>query len=113
MQTAPDYSQARTKRDDAMAIVAEHAGEDWREAAFAAFRKFAEKTVCFLTEDVREYAAKIGIAAPHDSRAWGHVTVRAVQAGLIVRDGYAPSKTGHMRPMPVWKSLINKSEIAP
>lgn len=112
MQKALYYSHARTQRDNAIQLVADHAGEDWREAAFNALRSFAEKTINFLIEDARAYATRNGVAAPHDSRAWGSITVRAIKEGVIVRDGYAPSKTGHMRPMPVWKSLINKSEIA-
>ena len=108
MQSSPALQAAGTRRDAAMQQVADNAGPEWILAALAALRRFAEVTPQFMTEDAREFATKGGLPAVHDNRAWGPVAIRAIKAGLIERVGYAPSKTGHMRPMPVWRSLITK-----
>lgn len=97
---------ARTERDAAISLVSGNAGAQWNEAAFNLLRIFAASVQEFMTEDARAYALQCGLTKPHDNRAWGAVTVRAIKAGVISKCGYAPSKTGHMRPMPVWKSNI-------
>lgn len=58
----------------------------------------------FLAEDVRRNADRV-LPPPTDPRAWGAVFREAANEGLIVKTGsYAPSKTGHCRPMPLWRA---------
>ena len=99
------FDFARNSRDVAIEVVANNAGQEWCESAYSALTQFAKLNKNFMTEDVRLYTERKGIK-PHDNRAWGAVTVRAIKAGIIKRAGYAPSKTGHMRPMPMWESAI-------
>lgn len=103
-QAAFDF--ARNDRDAGMNLVADRAGEDWKESAYRSLINFAENNTKFMTEDARLFAERNGVPRPHDNRAWGIVVVRAIKAGIIKRCNYAPSKTGHMRPMPVWSSAI-------
>ena len=99
-QTAIDI--ARIGRDAGMNLVAEHAGTEWHENAYLALINFTKTNFSFMTEDVRAHTEVTGMAQPHDNRAWGAVIKRAVKAAIIKRAGYLPSKTGHMRPMPLW-----------
>lgn len=102
---------ARSGRDASMTLVAEHAGEQWINLAYRTLVSFANINKVFMTEDVRAYAVANGVDCPHDSRAWGPVVTKAIKAGLITRFGYSPSKTGHMRPMPVWLSTVCTNAI--
>lgn len=99
-----DLTQAQEQRDEAIDQVATSAGESWIDAAYEALRQYAERGTRFMVEDVRLAYPKL--PKPHDNRAWGAVTSRAVRNGLIERVGYAPSRTGHCRPMPVWRAVV-------
>ena len=100
-QLTLDLTKAREARDDAMTACTDKAGTDWAEHAYRALLDFAANHESFLTEDVR--VSCTDVPPPHDNRAWGGVVNRAVRHGLIVRVGYAPAKTGHCRPMPLWR----------
>jgi hypothetical protein len=69
---------------------ADHAGEEWKELAYAAFLAFAAKVGTFTTEDARESATDV--PEPPDKRAWGQVALRAKRAGIIKSIGYANAK---------------------
>jgi hypothetical protein len=76
---------------------------EWSNRAYEKLQEFALLGNEFMTEDVRLWADKNGLDSPPDNRAWGAVVNKAVRANLIERVGYGNAKTGHMRPMPVWK----------
>lgn len=102
----PPYLDAKAGRDFGMQRAIDHADatrHDWSEGAYDLLKTYSRIMQEFMTEDVRLWADSRGFAPPPDTRAWGAVVNRAVREGLIVRTGYAPSKTGHMRPTAVWK----------
>lgn len=75
----------------------------WSERAYSKLFEFAWLGTEFMTEDARLWAEQTGLDLPPDNRAWGAVIHRAVKDKLIERVGYGNSKTGHMRPMPIWR----------
>lgn len=84
-----------------MARAASSAGDTWNTLAYAAFVDYANAAKgTFLTEDVR--LASTDLPQPPDNRAWGGVVNRARRDGVVKQVGFAPSRTGHCRPMPVW-----------
>ena len=100
------WGPAARARDEGIQQAADHAGPDWKVMASLALYNYALTHSRFLIEDVRVYADKHGVEAPPDARAWGAVTQGAIRAGFIERDGYAPARSSHLSPKPVWKSLI-------
>ena len=87
---------------------ADHEEEGWSERAFQLLRNYAVSHYTFMTEDVREWAHRIGLPKPPDPRAWGAVTLRAAKAGLIVVECYRKTRIppAHATPRPVWRSLV-------
>lgn len=55
----------------------------------------------FTVEEIRE---QLEIGAPHDLRAWGHVTRECVKRGLIRRvpNMYRGTKSSHGSPKPLY-----------
>lgn len=79
--------------------------EGWAEEAACFLTRYLDMNrEPFLTGDVRLTAAKFGVPLPPDNRAWGPIINSAVRSGQIRKVGYGNSKTGHMRPMPLWQS---------
>lgn len=108
-----DMTQARAGAETGMKRAAEHANScvsGWTDDAYAYLTGWARGMRggsgrnAFMAEDVRASAERFGFSPP-DNRAWGPVFRRAVSAGLIRKAGYAPSKTGHCRPMPLWEAV--------
>lgn len=103
----PDlFDAARKRRDDGMELVEDNANQTapgWSAAAYAAIAEFCrERPYPFLLEDVRQWSASRGIAAPHDRRAWGAVIRRAAKHGLVRKVGYAPAASSNMSPKVQW-----------
>lgn len=97
---------ARDERNEAIEAVgeaADRASPYWTERACEAIQTFARKRwpEPFLIEDVR---AANCIEPPHDERAWGAAAQKASRRGLIVRIGFAPAKSSHLSPKPVWRA---------
>lgn len=59
----------------------------------------------FMTEDVRQWAQKLGMSEPPDNRAWGYVALRLSKDGVIESVGYGRqrSSTCHGSPKTIWK----------
>jgi hypothetical protein len=93
-------------RDAAIEHASIGAGPEWIGAAYTYLVGHATRNDQFLIEDVRIAAAADHFPSPPDARAWGVVARMAVKAGVIGQDGYGRARLGHMRPMPVWKSLV-------
>ena len=85
---------------------ADHAGDAWKEIAFAAFVEYAKDHRRFVTEDVR--SANPDVGSPPDLRAWGHVALRAKREGIVQSAGVtrAKSLTVHGMHVTLWESLL-------
>jgi hypothetical protein len=104
-----DINFSRVARDQGMAQAKAHADAEkwgWSEEAYWILVKFLrEHDTPFMIEEVREFAYKLGLDFPPSERSWGSVVVRAIKAGLIERNGYAPTSNvnSHRTPASVWK----------
>ena len=79
---------------------ANHVEPSWSERALEAMLETGRALGKFTIEDVRESCK---VESPTDQRAWGGVVQRASRKKLIVRIGYAPAKSSHGSPKPVWR----------
>lgn len=109
MNSQMSLSLAKRGRDNGMFQVEDKANRicpGWSEDAHGFLLDYLKNIGGhpFMTEDVRLASAGV-VDEPHDTRAWGGVIRRAVNAGLVRRVGFAPSKTGHCRPMPLWSRI--------
>lgn len=80
--------------------------ENWTDQSVELFKMYGmTHRDGFMTEDVREWARKLGFQDPPDSRAWGMVARKLVKAGAIEAIGYAKqrSATCHGSPKTIWK----------
>jgi len=86
------FDAARAKRDAGISAAVNHAdavNPNWSDVAYSFLMRFATAHDCFTSEDVRRAAyAHHAVPHPPDERAWGAVLVRAVRAGVLVRDRY-------------------------
>lgn len=103
----------------------------WGDRALDILACFASRsearTQPFTSEDVRKYAANLGLPSPPELRAWGSVFQRAVRRGMIRRAGTGTAAAGqaHCRlqalwvagggaaPDPVRDALVRLLELAP
>lgn len=88
------------------------AGEEWQEAAFAAFCEYARHTAVFVTADVRETC---GIPQPEgtDLRAWGWIARRAEKEGIVTYSRHVRStrKSTHAMRVSEWRSNILENPL--
>lgn len=86
-------------------LAANHAGEDWKQAARDLFEAFASKGEPFHAREARIYAEAAGLPLPPDNRSWGHIVKAAADRGDIKKVGYAPLTTpgSHGQPMYIWQ----------
>jgi len=87
-------------------LAAQHAGAEWQDEAYEAFRQFALRTEYFTTEMAR--LASPDVPAPPDARAWGAVALRAKKSNAVAADGWvrAESRTVHGMVVTLWRSRI-------
>jgi hypothetical protein len=90
-------------------LAADHAGEEWKEAAFAAFCRHAERHQTFTTEDVRD--ANPGLGQPPDLRAWGQVALRAKREKIVKSKGWVSAKAMnvHGNAVTLWEVIPCRS----
>jgi hypothetical protein len=83
---------------------ADHAGDDWKDRAYAAFVSFSRSHKQFTTEDVRD-ASNVG--EPPDLRAWGSVALRAKRKGIVRAAGWVSAKAlnVHGNAVTLWETL--------
>lgn len=108
-QHAIDFEAARLARDAGIAAAADHAEREtpgWKDLAYDVFVDYARHNAEFLTEDVR--FANPQLPQPPDKRAWGHVAIRAVKAGVIEHGGFAKAKDAkvHCSVNTLWRSRV-------
>lgn len=107
-KTAAD---SRAERDAAISRVSAAADaycDGWLEVAQEGLRRFIAAQplgAVFTSCDVRERMGELGVPEPHDKRAWGSVYLAMAKAGLIERDGFAPSRYRHQAPTRAWKRI--------
>ena len=91
-------------------VSADNAGEAWKAEAYAAFRKHAIKNLIFTTEDVRK--ANEDMPHPPDTRAWGHIALRAKRDNIIefFTLMHSTSKSTHGRLITKWRSTIYRGK---
>lgn len=89
-------------------VAADHAGDEWKDAAFESFKQFARMNYEFTTEQVR--AASLHLPPPPDKRAWGFIAKKASKEGIVSAVGpvRAESKTVHGMYVTLWRSNVNK-----
>lgn len=84
----------------------------WADQAYFLFAAHARGNAEFTTEDVREYAGKLGFADAPDRRAWGGIVRVAMARGLIEPSGRwikANDRLVHGREVKVWRSLAYRA----
>lgn len=116
--TSPSERDAEAAAELGMNRAADHANRKidlWEVAAMAAIKLYiasvAKRDHDFMTEEVRLHVEERGmVAEPPDKRAWGRPIRKLIKAGVIAqatddrgRELFARSKTGHKRPMPLWR----------
>lgn len=95
--------------DVGMTLAASHADrvrEEWSSQAEELFILYAiQHPDGFMTEDVRNWAAKLGYDEPPDNRAWGYVAKKVAKAGHTYAAGFGKqrSSTCHGSPKTIWK----------
>lgn len=80
--------------------------ESWSEAASQLFVMYANMhPEGFMTEDVREWADKLGFEAPPDKRAWGYVARAAARDGIVKSVGFGQQRSAncHGSPKTIWR----------
>lgn len=74
----------------------------WKSEARREAAKFGRGVT---VEAIRSWATLKGLAPPHDERAWGTVTRKAIASGLLVpTGGYAPARSSHNSPKRLYRS---------
>lgn len=77
----------------------------WIAAAVESLRRFARNQHgCWTIEQARSVIAE-EVTAPHDLRAYGHITRAAIKAGYIerVKGAYAPAASSHSSLKPMYR----------
>lgn len=85
---------------------AESKHERWKEKALLAFKQYPESR--FMTEQVREWAYRNGLAKAPSDRAWGSVATEARKLGIISHAGYqaVSNPNAHATPASLWERTI-------
>jgi hypothetical protein len=89
-------------RDEALARVAENAGEDWRTSALAVLAELPDE---LTGEDIRLACLAAGVE-PHHHNAWGSFICSLVREGVLVATGeYRPMRSpgSHARKTAVYR----------
>jgi hypothetical protein len=111
-QLTLNIPEARAARDAGIMQAKDHADQvnhGWSDKAYEKLKEFLLVTFePFQAEDVRSYAAiDDDFPLPPSERSWGSVILKAVKAGLIVREGYQNTKSvkSHRTPATLWRKL--------
>lgn len=103
-------TSAESRRDVGIETAEEKANRDkvgWSEDAMHGLELYclAHDDKEFLAEEVRDWTAEMSLVGePENGRAWGGVFQRAARQGMIVRVGYAPSKSSNLSPKCLWRA---------
>lgn len=102
------FADALHRRDEALAVVEEHADREALEAWWQEFRAFCERHEFVFCDDFLNDALYVlKLPTLREPRAIGAIFKRAIFEGLIEKSGaYRPSVRSNLSPRPVWRSLI-------
>lgn len=80
----------------------------WSDRAYQLLEQYAVSHWQFMTEDVRNWAHKLGLPEAPSGRAWGAVALRGCREGIISREGYRKTVNplAHGTPATLWRSQI-------
>ena len=97
-------SQLRDKGIKKAIDNADNTHNKWSDKAYKFLTGYIKSHHEFMTEDLR-MASEKEIPKPPSNRAWGGIILRAVRAGLIVRDRFSNVKNAkaHKTPATVWR----------
>ena len=93
-------------RERGMTAATEHAGVEWKNAAYTFLLAYARNHAVFCGEDVSDAHIAAGLSQPPDLRAWGSLYRRAVADRVIARldnDGWSKRRAS---PCPRYRSLV-------
>lgn len=98
MQHGQFASQACTAKADRTA-------PGWSERALEALARFARHQQTVFTIEMARSVIAAEVDQPHDLRAWGSITSKAVAAGLIqrVHGSTAPAASSNGSPKPLYR----------
>lgn len=103
-----DFTAARERAEAGIESSGQHADDvegGWRLQAMAMLTAFATQVGrAFVIEEAREWAAKHGLPAPPDARAYGSVVRLARSRGRIRKVGYAPTASSNGSPKCLWQA---------
>jgi hypothetical protein len=102
---------AQQLADAGMSAAVDHADRvspRWSDRAFDILAQYALIHLEFMTEDVRNWAERLGFPPAPSARAWGAVALRAARERLIERHGYRKTcnPLAHGTPATLWRSQI-------
>lgn len=106
----PTRQEAEASRDTGMALAEDKANRDttgWSERARASVVMFCLNNHGrrFLMEEVRAWAESEKLIDPPDNaKAWGGVTRRCANEGIIRQAGYMPAKSSNLSPKCAWEA---------
>lgn len=102
-----DLSEARARRDDAMAAVAD-ASAEWITAAYGVLVEYAERVEYVEPWRWLHWAVtEAGLEPPEEARATGPLFQRASRRGLLERTStFLPSPSSHASPKRLWRSAV-------
>lgn len=83
---------------------ADHAGDEWKAAAYQAFVQYAREHKTFTTEEVRK--ANPTLPAAPDQRAWGHIAKSAERAEIVEAVGFKRAQSSNGRVSVLWGSTL-------
>lgn len=83
---------------------ADHAGDEWKAAAYQAFVQYAREHKTFTTEEVRK--ANPDLPSAPDQRAWGHIAKSAEKREIVEAVGYKRAQSSNGRVSVLWQSTL-------
>jgi hypothetical protein len=105
MMTAADLAVEGMTR---ALVHADAVTECWSDQAYRLLEQYAVSHYEFMTEDVRNWAHRLGLPKAPSARAWGAVALRACRQSIIVSAGYRKTQNplAHSTPATLWRSQI-------
>lgn len=109
-----DWTAARKARDQGIKQAADHADQEvpkWSDRAFDILCCFCRRpggsNEDFTSEDVRRYAANLGLPEPPHLRAWGGVFQKAARRGMITKTGTTTARATnvHCAIIATWRAV--------
>ena len=111
----PDPEYAAQRRDLGMARAtasADATHDGWHDDAYAFLVGYATHHATFQGWQAVQAARDTRAVPDASGKAWGSIFVRAANAGVIEKAGYAPDPNRNQNPAPLWRSCVAKDSHA-